>query len=155
MEGCRGLSALIERYCKRGRLDAYLHPDEDTYYIEPESIERLIEELRQLQERRFNRAPSPVATAAVNVGDGDGQGPPVADTGNDDLKNELKKKNDAIFNLRIDVRAKEQVIAMMRGQMEDDRQLLVETTRRLGQVEERLGISGPILMEEETVDEQE
>ena len=44
---------------------------------------------------------------------------------------------------------------MMRGQMEADRQLLVETTRRLGQVEERLGISGPILMEEETVDEQE
>ena len=56
----------IERYCKRGRLDAYLHPDEDTYYIEPESIERLIEELRQLQERRFNRAPSPVATAAAS-----------------------------------------------------------------------------------------
>ena len=79
----------------------------------------------------------------------------MADTGNDDLKNELKKKNDAIFNLRIDVSAKEQVIAMMRGQMEDDRQLLVETTRRLGQVEERLGISGPIPMEEETVDEQE
>ena len=145
----------IERYCKKGRLDAYLHPDEDTYYIDQESIIRLIKEFQQAQERRLNRTPASVATAVDSVDDSGGQVPPSAASENDGIENELKKKADEIFNLKIDVSAKAQVISIMRDQMETDRQVLVDTTRRLGQVEERLGISAPIQMEEDTVDEEE
>ena len=55
----------------------------------------------------------------------------------------FSSKDDAIMHLTSDVKAKEHVIEILRDQMNTDRQLLVETTRRLGQVEERLGIAAP------------
>ena len=138
----------IERYCKEGKLEAHLDPDEEIYYIDEKSVAELITLLVEIK----NRHSTEPATPSDSVGDDGGQRPTSTDReGDEELENELKKRDDQILNLRIDVRAKEQAIVFLKDQMEADRNLLVETTRRLGHIEERLGIEVPkkVEMDEE------
>ena len=130
----------IERYCKDGKLEAHLDPDEGIYYIDEKSVAELITLLVEIR----NRHSTEPATTSDMVGDDGGQRPTSTDReGDEELENELKEREDKILNLTIDVQAKERVIVMLKDQMLEDRKLLVETTRRLGHVEERLGIEAP------------
>ncbi len=113
----------IERYCKSGKLDCFADPDEGRYYATPGSVERLIGQLSELQARHRSE---------------DVVGRPTTETGNQRVQGEskeIKKLEDEILNLRIDNKAKEQVIIQLKDQLQADRQLLVEQARQIGVLE--------------------
>ena len=141
----------VERYCKKGRLEAFLHPDEETYYIPRESVDALIEQFRETQERRLNTQPTGVATDPPTGADRGGHAPPVAAIGSkkvEELEEELEEVTNERNSARIDAEARQMVINQMNKAMREEREhfttLIQLTSRRNGELEERLlQLEGP------------
>jgi hypothetical protein len=138
----------LERYCKNGRLEAYLHPDEGAYYISRESVEHLVGEFREVQERRLGS----VAAVSPTMPASSGHRPPLADSTNDGDVEEIGRKLEKITEERdsaqLDARVRQGVISQLTKQIKEDREhytdLLAERSHRIGTLEERLlQIEGP------------
>lgn len=125
----------IERYCKNGKLEASLDPDEEIYYIAEDSVAELITLLVEIK----NRHSTEPTTLSDHVGDNGGQTPssPEKET-DEELRNELKERNDEVALLKINVGAKDHVIIALKDQLQEHLVQYGETARRLGQAEEKL-----------------
>lgn len=134
----------VERYCKKRKVEAFLDPDEDTYYIDRESIDTLIEHFREIQERHLNIAPTPDDRKVPTSGDSGGHAPPSAATGGKvaELEEELEKAQEETLKYRIDAGARQGVINALVKQIRDDRghytSLLEASSRREGALEAKL-----------------
>jgi hypothetical protein len=140
----------IERYCKAEQLDCYWDPLEKCYYITPDSVRRLIGQLKEIQARHVSPpgvGPGPSAAGsrpaqasnetgnAQETGDETARGE-RAQAGHDATRKALEDK---IFNLTIDNSAKEQVITALKDQLKNDRDEFVakleRNARRVGELE--------------------
>ncbi len=134
----------IERYCRDGKLDCFLDPDEDRYYATPASVETLI---GQMMEIRARHAPAEVPEAEPRKT----SAPPFSNAESDpsgaaDLET-LRREN---LDLKITNRAKDYLIDQMkadRRQLTDDfKNLALEygaASRRIGELEATLRLAAP------------
>jgi len=152
----------VQRFCESGHLDfvAVKGPRGDEFFISRQSVERYAEELRQID-------------AIATIGDEARHDAPQRDAARDDAPKrdskdetltrsadvrrdpgedsaELKRREDEILNLRIDNRAKEQVITMLRDERRDMQMQLHDVTYRLGASETRVSLLEAAKPEDDT-----
>ena len=143
----------IERYCKDEKLDCFFDPDEERYYVTQASADRLIGQLKEIQERHQQVTVSDVPpVAAPTSGPTPTPSPteiptptPTAGMSEEErlrYEAKIKELEDRVFNLRVDKEAKDQVVTMLRDQLKDDRETfvkeLVTHTRKVGELETQL-----------------
>ena len=137
----------IERYCKDEKLDCFFDPDEERYYVTQSSVDRLVGQLKEIQERHQQMPvvdTPPASTRSDTVRPQPTPTPPLA-TGDEERVQyaaKIKELEDKIFNLRVDKEAKDQIVTILRDQIKGDRETfvkeLVTHTRMVGELETRL-----------------
>jgi hypothetical protein len=161
----------IERYCADGKLDAFFDTDEARYFISRASVERLIGHLLEIKARHEAVIPvgggppisdgiRPATTTPREIA---GERREATDPQKleelqrrlaavEHEKKELEKQN---FTLSYEKSASDQMVSMMREQVKEDREaffkqlaedrkLLMENSRRIGELETKvLQIEGP------------
>lgn len=136
----------IQRYCKRGHLDCYLLDREQdvTYMIDPDSIERRIEELRQLSEihqqpgvathRDISRHDAPQRDTARHGATTDDKNEQVKESEHEisrvkKLESEIRKLEDANLIKEIELKVKDKLLVDLNEQRRQD----IEVITRLGE----------------------
>lgn len=126
----------VERYCKSGKLDCIIDPDEEHWYVSQESVGLLIGQLREIQARhQRSEAVEPEATTSAN----DGQRP-TQETGEDQVAQQTtdskaKELEDKIWKLELDKGVKDSLLLQAKERMEADGKLLRGYSRLIGQLE--------------------
>jgi hypothetical protein len=139
----------VQRFCESGHLDfvSVKGPRGDEFFISRQSVERYAEELRQIDAiatigdaSRHDALQRDTARHDAPQRDTREAPPEPTPTTHDpiDESGELKRRDDEILNLRIDNRAKEQVITMMRDERREMQMQLQDATYRLGAAETRV-----------------
>jgi len=130
----------IERYCRGEKLDCFLDPDEERYYITRESADRLIGQLKEIMARHRQTefvAAGPTTSDHVRPG----QTPPDSQQ-EATYAEKLKELEDKVFNLEVDKRAKDQFVIHLKDQIKADRdeftKKLVFYSRKVGELETKL-----------------
>jgi hypothetical protein len=142
----------VQRFCEAGHLDfvSVKGPRSDEFFISRQSVERYAEELRQIDasatigdEARHDAPERDTARHDAPKRDSNGAVAPNASEPQRDHGEEgaeLKRREDEILNLRIDNRAKEQVITMLRDERREMQIQLQDVTYRLGSSETRIAL---------------
>lgn len=146
----------IQRYCQRGHLTCATVDTEisEMYLIDPESVERRIKELQQIE--FVTRAPG-VSRQDAPRRDMSRHDATVRDTSRqemaadkiEDYERRIKELEDKAMHLEIDKRAREQIINMLKddretlfGQVSNHVRTITDQARVIGQLETRLEL-GP------------
>lgn len=138
----------IERYCRDGKLDCFLDPDEDRYYATPASVETLIAQMKEIQARHESTGSPPADPRAAP---GTTDAPPLSRGENDPSAvaemETLKREN---MDLKITNRAKDYFIEKLeadRRRLADDfKNMALEygaANRRIGELEATLRLAAP------------
>lgn len=143
----------VQRFCESGHLDfvSVKGPRGDEFFISRQSVERYAEELRQIDaiatigdEARYDASQHDTTRHDASQRDNKEaeSSRKAADIKHDGDRDsaELKLRNDEILNLRIDNRAKEQVITMLRDERREMQIQLQDVTYRLGASETRVAL---------------
>jgi hypothetical protein len=142
----------IERYCMHDKLDCFFDSDEQRYYVTPASVDRLIGLLKEIQARHQDTADAGRDDIAER--DTPRQPPPAPQASAaspDELRmqeEKIKELEQKVFSLSVDKQARDQIVTMLRDQINADRtQFVAELTKqshRVGQLEtEMLQLKAP------------
>jgi hypothetical protein len=148
----------IERYCKEGKLDCFVDPDEQRYYVTQASVDLLIGQLKEIQARHHQEIiVEPFRTGPTSTDDVRQRATspeiPHKETGTYEVR--IKELEDKVFHLSVEKEAKDQVVTMLRDQIKEDRaqyttliqestEKLAKYSRQVGQLETRLlQLEGP------------
>jgi hypothetical protein len=141
----------VQRFCEQGHLDCVRikGPRGDQFFINRESVERYAEELKQIEavasigtEPRHGALQH--ATARQSAPERANTPPPPAaepehaHAAESEYVETIKRLEGELLNLRIDNRAKEQVITMLDGERRDMHSQLRDISYRLGAAESRV-----------------
>jgi len=148
----------IQRYCKRGHLDCYLFDREQDviYLIDPESLERRVEELKQLSEISMSQG---VATGRVTARHGASERD-VSRQGNEGEEGledveQLQKKilvlTDKLSLKDVENRVKDKLLLTLNEQRREDMNKIAELGQNIGEWKTKyLALSAPAPDSKET-----
>lgn len=143
----------IQRYCKQGKLDARMHPTRRMYLATVASVENLIAETKQADDRHnetlFRAEPTGEYEQQATVGDNSlngrepsanlrRQSPPIShEVPQADAKEDHVKQLEAqVQTLEIDKRVRDQIISKLEKQIRDDRNHFTERLTRFARLAE-------------------
>jgi len=115
------------------RLDAYFDPNERKYFITPQSVELAIAE-EKAKAAKLNEASEPVGRIPKDS-EGRDERP---DTGSGNETGRVHEMEREILDLKITNRAKDQVIELLRGERQEIIVQLLDSSRRVGELETKL-----------------
>ena len=135
----------IERYCADGKLDCIKDPDEGRHYVTPESADRLIAYLKELQLRHKHT----VSPATGQGGTSQDLLEPFA--GDSELKRTANaadamdsiSRRAKVERLQHELAFKDMYIDKLEEEREKDKGRLVEAGRQVGQLESELRLLAP------------
>jgi hypothetical protein len=141
----------IERYCKDGKLDAEIHPDEQRYYITPASVDALIGLIKEIQSRQtaslftttVATEPRPVATGQRPMPEADAtatESQPEEVQGLQDRVKKLEKElaeKDRLLEIKQQVN--DQVLTSLSNQMEKSHLMFADKVAHFAQIAGQLG----------------
>mgnify|MGYP001214780110 FL=1 len=153
----------IQRYCQRGHLTCTTVDTEiaEMYLIDPESVERRIRELQQIE---FVTRTTGLSRQAAPSRDTSRHGATVRDVSRQEVAPEkieayerrIKELEEQAMHLEIDKRAKEQIINMLKddretlfAQVSNHVRTITDQARVIGQLETRLELGPGRIVEEQ------
>ena len=141
----------VQRFCEQGHLDCVRikGPRGDQFFINRESVERYAEELKQIEavasigaEPHHDAPQHATARYSAPQRDNAPPGPPAepepVHTAESEHVETIKRLEGELLNLRIDNRAKEQVITMLDGERREMNSQIRDISYRLGAAESRV-----------------
>lgn len=121
----------IERYCGEGKLDCIKDPDEGRHYITPESIDRLVSYLKELDARHELKRERPTTpNSTPNVHNIEVKEEPF-DTQHPNGASTLRARTE---RLQHEISFKDMYIEKLEEEREKDKERLVELGRQVGKL---------------------
>jgi len=121
----------IERYCGEGKLDCIKDPDEGRHYITPESIDRLINYLKELDSRHEQKRERPITPNSTENIHKTEIKEELVDTQQSDGNSTLRARTE---RLQHELSFKDMYIEKLEEEREKDKERLVELGRQVGEL---------------------
>ena len=136
----------IERYCNDGKLDCIKDPDEGRHYITPESVDRLIRYLREIQMRHQ----ASLSSETVNRDSKHGM-----QSGVDETRSEAQGVGDTTLRARTErlqreMDFKDMYIEKLEEEREKDKERLVRLAQEVGELSSEVRLLSAPTQEEIT-----